>query len=129
MEQLSAAWPVLLTAGGILLLALAAIFTVRFFRSRSRRSEMDDMEGHEFEYFCADLLKDNGFTEVEVTRGSGDYGVDVFAVKGKEKLAIQAKMYGSSSRMVNRQAMMELYGAAAYFDCTGAVLDLASNKL
>ena len=81
MEQLSTAWPVLLTAGGILILALAAIFTVRFFRNRSRGSEMDDMEGHEFEYFCADLLKDNGFAEVEVTRGSGDYGVDILAEK------------------------------------------------
>ena len=64
MEELSTAWPVLLAAGGILLLALAGILTVRFFRSHSRRSEMDDMEGHEFEYFCAELLRDNGFSEV-----------------------------------------------------------------
>lgn len=31
-------------------------------------------------------------------------------------------MYGGSTRKVNRQTMMELYGAAAYFDCTKAVL-------
>ena len=34
---------------------------------------MDEMEGHDFEYYCADLLKANGFLEVEVTKGSGDF--------------------------------------------------------
>ena len=29
----------------------------------------DHMEGHEFEYFCADLLKKNHFENVEVTPG------------------------------------------------------------
>ena len=76
---------------------------------------------HEFEKTVCEFFRTQGY-EAETTPYNGDYGVDVFAVKGKEKLAVQAKMYGGSSRMVNRQAMMELYGAAAYFDCTGAVL-------
>ena len=82
---------------------------------------MNVAQPHEFERMVCEYFRSNGY-KAEMTPYSGDYGVDVFAVKGKEKLAIQAKMYGSSSRMVNRQAMMELYGAAAYFDCTGAVL-------
>lgn len=60
--------------------------------------------------------------KAEVTPNSGDYGVDVFATKGKEKLAIQAKMYGQSTRKINRQMVMELHGAKDYFDCTRAVL-------
>ncbi|MDD3142074.1 MAG: restriction endonuclease [Lachnospiraceae bacterium] len=37
------------------------------------------MEGHEFEYFCADLLRKKGFIAVEVTKVSGDYGIDILA--------------------------------------------------
>lgn len=44
------------------------------------------------------------------------------AIKGYEKIGIQAKMYGQSNRSVNRRVIMELYGAAAYQDCTKAVL-------
>lgn len=113
MEQLSTAWPVLLTAGGILILALAAIFTVRFFRNRSRGSEMDDMEGHEFEYFCADLLKDNGFTEVEVTRGSGDYGVDILAEKDGITYAVQCKCHTDP---IGIRAVQEVYAGRDYYD-------------
>lgn len=113
MEQLSTAWPVLLTAGGILILALAAIFTVRFFRNRSRWSEMDDMEGHEFEYFCADLLRDNGFTEVEVTRGSGDYGVDILAEKDGITYAVQCKCHTDP---IGIRAVQEVYAGRDYYD-------------
>ena len=28
---------------------------------------VDELEGHDFEYYCADLLKMNGFSKVEVT--------------------------------------------------------------
>ena len=113
MEQLSTAWSVLLTAGGILILALAAIFTVRFFRNRSRGSEMDDMEGHEFEYFCADLLKDNGFAEVEVTRGSGDYGVDILAEKDGITYAVQCKCHTDP---IGIRAVQEVYAGRDYYD-------------
>lgn len=120
MEQLSTAWPVLLTAGGILILALAAIFTVRFFRNRSRGSEMDDMEGHEFEYFCADLLKDNGFAEVEVTRGSGDYGVDILAEKDGVTYAVQCKCYNGP---IGVKAVQEVYAGRDFYDrMVGAVM-------
>ena len=34
----------------------------------------DNMDGHTFELFCADLLRINEFTNVKVTSGSGDQG-------------------------------------------------------
>jgi restriction system protein len=58
----------------------------------------------------------------KTTQYSGDYGVDVFAIKGKEKIAIQAKMFGGGSRKVNRQMIMELHGAKDYFDCSKAII-------
>lgn len=60
-----------------------------------RVSAVDGMEGHDFEYFCAGLLKKNGFDSAEVTRGSGDQGVDILATKGGVKYAIQCKNYAS----------------------------------
>lgn len=59
-------------------------------------SLIDGMDGHEFEYFCADILEKNGFTNVSVTRGSGDQGVDVLATKDGIKYAIQCKNYESA---------------------------------
>lgn len=56
----------------------------------------DSMNGHDFEYFCADLLKKNGYSNVEVTQGSGDHGVDVLAEKDGISYAIQCKCYSSN---------------------------------
>ena len=56
----------------------------------------DSMEGHQFEYFCADILKKNGFENVEVTQGSGDHGIDILAEKDGISYAIQCKCYSSN---------------------------------
>ncbi len=56
----------------------------------------DSMEGHDFEYFCAELLRKNGFINVEVTQGSGDHGIDVLAEKDGITYAIQCKCYSSN---------------------------------
>lgn len=55
----------------------------------------DKMEGHDFEQWCANLLKENGFYNVEVTQGSGDQGVDILAQKDGISYAIQCKRYSS----------------------------------
>ena len=80
----------------------------------------EDMEGHEFEYFCADLLADRGFTEVEVTKGSGDYGIDILAQKDGVTYAIQCKRYTAP---VGVKAIQEAYAGRDYYDrMVGAVM-------
>lgn len=79
------------------------------------------MTPREFEAAVAARLRAEGY-ETELGPGTSDYGVDVFATLGGKRYAVQAKMFGGTSRPVNRQMVMELYGAAAYFDCTGAVM-------
>ena len=54
---------------------------------------VDLMDGHEFEYWCAAILRRNGFQDVEVTKASGDQGVDVLATKDGVSYAIQCKCY------------------------------------
>jgi restriction system protein len=79
------------------------------------------MNPRQFEELVCEYFRNQGY-KAEITSYSNDYGIDVFATKGKEKLAIQAKMYGSSTRKINRQMIMELYGAKDYFDCTKAII-------
>lgn len=79
------------------------------------------MNPKQFEELVCEYFRNMGY-EAKTTPYSNDYGVDVFATKGKEKIAIQAKMYGSGIRKINRQMVMELHGAKDYFDCTKAVI-------
>lgn len=60
------------------------------------KADYDSMDGHDFEYFCADLLRKNGFINVEVTQGSGDHGIDILAEKDGVYYAIQCKCYSSN---------------------------------
>ena len=59
-------------------------------------NQYDYMDGHDFEYYCADILKKNGFSNVEVTQGSGDHGIDILADKEDISYAIQCKCYSSN---------------------------------
>lgn len=101
----------------LLLIAAAAVF---YRRHHVRSSIVDEMEGHEFEYFCAELLSKRGFCEVEVTKGSGDYGVDILAEKDGVTYAIQCKAYTAP---VGVKAVQEAYAGRDYYDrMVGAVL-------
>lgn len=79
------------------------------------------MTPKQFEDLVCEHFRNKGY-KAEATSYSNDYSVDVFATKGKEKIAVQAKMYGGGTRKINRQMVMELHGAKDYFDCTKAVI-------
>jgi len=72
----------------------------------------DDMDGHEFEDFCADLLRNVGFSKVEATSGSGDYGVDIFAEKDGITYAIQCKRLSSK---VGNKAVQEVFSGKNFY--------------
>lgn len=78
------------------------------------------MNPRQYEELVCEYFRKQGY-KAEITPYSNDYGIDIFATKGKEKIAVQAKMYGGG-RNINRQAIMELYGAKDFFDCSKAVL-------
>ena len=89
-------------------------------RHRPIPSDIDLMEGRDFEYYCAELLKRRGFQEVEVTKGSGDYGIDILAEKDGVTYAIQCKCYAAP---VGVKAVQEAYAGRDYYDrMVGAVL-------
>ena len=82
--------------------------------------QIDSMEGHQFEYWCANLLRKNGFTNVEVTQGSGDQGVDITAVKDGIRYAIQCKCY--SSDLGNKPVQEVNTGKTIYHCQVGVVM-------
>lgn len=79
----------------------------------------DSMSGEDFEEFCADILRGNGFTDVEVTKASGDHGVDVLAKKDGIKYAIQCKRY---SKPVGNKAVQEVYSGKDIYKADVAVV-------
>lgn len=82
--------------------------------------QLDKMDGHQFEYACADILKANGYKHIKVTRSSGDFGVDVIAEKDKVRYAIQCKRY---NHKLDNTPIQEVVGGLAYYQCDkGAVM-------
>lgn len=77
------------------------------------------MDGHQFEQYCADLLIKNGFTQVEVTKASGDFGIDVLAEKDDVTYAIQCKYYTDK---VGNHAVQEAFAGKEYYDRMVAVV-------
>lgn len=113
MEQSSVIFGGVVCAAAVIILAAAGFWTVRRWVRQRRRLEMDEMEGHEFEYFCADLLEARGFLDVEVTKGSGDYGVDILAEKDGVTYAVQCKCYNAP---IGIKAVQEVYAGRDYYD-------------
>ncbi len=104
----------------IIMLILILVMSVKLARRHVPSDAFEDMEGHEFERFCAELLKKKGFVDVEVTKGSGDYGIDILAEKDGVTYAIQCKRYMNP---VGVKAVQEAYAGRDYYDrMVGAVM-------
>ena len=98
--------------------------------------DIDGMDGHAFEYFCADLLARNGFENVSVTPGSGDQGIDIIAYRDDVKYGFQCKCYSSA---IGNKAIQEVFAGKTYYQChvgvvltnnyfTNAAIDLAKHN-
>lgn len=74
----------------------------------------DTMDGHDFEYFCADILSKNGYSNIEVTKGSGDQGIDIIAFKDDIKYGIQCKRYSST---IGNKAVQEAFAGKTFYGC------------
>ena len=66
------------------------------------------------------FLRNRGFIEVEVTKSSGDYGIDILAEKEGVTYAIQCKRYNGP---VGVKAVQEAYAGRDFYDrMVGCVL-------
>ncbi len=104
---------IIIVIASIAVLLLLSVILLRINNKRKFTKEYDLMEGRDFEFFCADLLQKRGFLDVEVTKGSGDNGVDILAEKDGVSYAIQCKRYDEP---VGVKAVQEAYAGRDYYD-------------
>lgn len=102
-----------------IVVALCRCSAVHLQRNRFMRRDFDNMDGWEFERWCAEWLRQNGFANVQVTSGSGDYGIDIIAHKNHVKYGIQCKRYEGT---VGWHAVEEARAGAEYWGCQKAVV-------
>ena len=78
----------------------------------------ENMDGIEYEHFCADLLRRAGW-EARVSQASNDQGVDIVATKQDHSVAIQCKKYSSP---VGNKAVQEVVAGAQFYQLNTAVV-------
>lgn len=85
------------------------------------RKKIDQMDGLDFEHYCAEELRKTGrYKTVEVTPASGDFGADIIAVDKKgETWVFQCKRY--NSRLDNKP-VQEVVAAKAHYNARHAVV-------
>lgn len=76
--------------------------------------EIDKMNGFQFENFIKNLLKNTGYDNPQLTKASGDEGVDIIAYKNEKKIAIQCKRY---SGKISNSAIQQVYSGKTFYDC------------
>ncbi len=85
--------------------------------------DIDLMDGKEFEEFLAKLFNKMGY-KTEVTKHSGDQGIDVIAEKNGTKLGIQAKCYSGA---VGNSAIQEAVAGKNYYKLDKVLVITNSN--
>ena len=71
------------------------------------------MRDKEFEWFLKGVFEQLGY-QVEVTKASGDQGVDLIVSGGGRRIAIQVKGYANA---VGNSAVQEVYAGMNYWKC------------
>lgn len=69
--------------------------------------------GYDYERFCASVLYDNDFRDIEITPASGDFGADIIATdEDGIKWVVQCKYYNGK---VGPKAVQEVVSAMAHY--------------
>lgn len=86
--------------------------------ANSTIDQIDEMDGLEFEIFIAEVFKLKGYN-VETTKRSGDFGVDLIVSKNNIKSALQIKRY---SENVGITAIQEIVSGTTYYSCDNSMV-------
>ncbi|MGF7228720.1 MAG: restriction endonuclease [Candidatus Saccharibacteria bacterium] len=108
-------------------MAAAIVFYMAFRKQRELRaiqlSGVDVMDGFVFEKYVAELLKNEGFTQVTITE-KYDLGIDVIADRDGERWGIQVKRNRGKTKAESVRAAVT---ALSHYKCTRAMV--VSNSL
>ena len=88
-------------------------------KTKDDLEKIDNMNGHDFEYFVARILGKNGYSKVKVTSGSNDFGVDILANKDSDFYAIQVKR---QEARVSRRAVSDAVAGVLHYNCNKSMV-------
>lgn len=89
-------------------------------KRRKKPKKKQKNKGSRYEQKVAEKLRRKGYTRVEVSGKSGDYGADVKAVDPKgRKVVVQCKCYSGN---VGYEAVQEIHAAKDYFHAERAIV-------
>ena len=80
---------------------------------------MDRMNGKDYETWCTQYLRRQGFRHIQTTSASGDQGIDIIAQRNGKTYGIQCKYY---SRPVGNAAVQEAFAGMTYYHCDCAAV-------
>lgn len=103
----------------IVLMVAVAFFIKQKRKERLRKSgisEIDSMDGVQFEHYLKLLFESKGYT-VKTTATTGDFGADLLLKKDGVRTVVQAKRY---SKSVGVKAVQEVIPAMKMYDATEA---------
>ncbi len=83
------------------------------------------MDPYEFEEFIAKLFRAMGYS-AHKTQSTGDYGADVIAEKGEEKIVVQVKKYHDGNP-VNAIDIQKTLGSAVFYGASKVILVTTSR--
>ena len=113
-------WAARLIWEGVSILASVPVWLFRKITApKNDASRCLKLDGPEFEAYVALVLEDNGFRNVEITKGSGDQGADILADRNGKSYSIQCKNYEGA---VGNFAVQEAYAGAQFYGCDVAVV-------
>ena len=81
-------------------------------KKSTEASELKNLSPTDFESVCAEALEENGW-KTQLTKASGDQGVDVIASKPGKRVAIQCKLY---SNTVGNKAVQEALAGKSFIN-------------
>ncbi len=76
------------------------------------------MNGFEFELFCADKLKKEGWN-ISKTKNGADQGIDLIIQKGKRKVGVQCKKY---ARPIGNKAVQEVKAGLDFYNLNEGIV-------
>ncbi|MHB1581661.1 MAG: restriction endonuclease [Acidithiobacillus sp.] len=113
-----------------LALAFASATAAKIYFSHRRKKQVKEtllaagttnpmqLNPEQYEHFCAVLIENHGW-RVSMTKKSGDYGADIIAINGNQRMVVQCKQW---SKSVGIKAVQEAHSAGTYYHATIAAV-------
>jgi restriction system protein len=94
----------------------------QLFQNVYRVNTLNSLAGAEFEFLVAQFFEAKGYA-VEMVGRSGDFGVDLIATKGPEKLAVQVKRHNAN---IGPSAIQQAYAGGSHWRCNAFAVATSS---